>query len=346
MRIPTKAKYAVSAVAALALLAGPTIASAGVSAHPFVSQARGVRPSLLKTLPPSILISSVARQHQHVSGQVAAYHNERARAGATTYIYTCNYYGSDCQVYNGTTYALITKLTSGLSNPQGTSVNWIPPKRTWSIANTGLSNVLQYSPGGTTLLNTITDSGEYPVDVTAGFKTNTTIISNIYTTSFTAGSVNVCVASSCTKLTDPNAFEGIGIALDGSGNCYWSFNDNSGIGQVDEFTGCAGTPTNLGITEGFAGGMAFDAAGNLWYSDQLAGVYKCSGTSNCVLTATGFTDGLMINFKHKFTGLLVADAGAGNVDNVDPSTGTVTTLFSEGTSDPPFGVAGSPATHY
>jgi len=342
MRISAKVRYAASAVTAIALLAGPTIASANVH---FNSQARAVRPTLNRQLTPSVLVGGVARMYPHVTHQVAGWHNPHPDA-SKSYIYSCHYYGSDCKVWDGTTYTLISTLTTGLSNPQGTSVNWVPPKRTWSIANTGLSNVLQYSPGGATLLNTISDSGEYPVDVTAGFKSNTTIISNIYTTSFTAGSVDVCVGSSCTKLTDSNAFQGIGIAIDGAGNCYWSYNDNSGIGQIDMFTGCAGSPTNLGLSLGFAGGVAFDKANNMYYSDQLSGIYRCSGVTSCTLFASGFTDGLMINFTHKYKGLLVADAGAGNVDNVDPSTGSVTTLFSPGTSDPPFGVAASPATKH
>ncbi len=73
------------------------------------------------------------------------------------------------------------------------------------------------------------------------------------------------------------------MTYDKAGNCYWSYNDNSGIGQIDEFPKCASgaSPINLGLSLGFAGGIAFDGSDNLWYSDQLAGLYKCNGTSSC-----------------------------------------------------------------
>jgi hypothetical protein len=344
MHIAPRYGYAFSVAAALAILAAPLTASANAT-HPLNSQALGVRPSVTRMLPPSILLPRVAGRLHPVTGQVRGVNTHPDASQA--YIYTCDYYGSDCKVWNSKTYALVSTVTNGLSNPQGTSVNWNPARRTWYIANTGLSNVLALSPGGSSVVNTINDSGQYPVDVTAAFKGTNVYISNIYTTSFTAGSLSVCSGSgSCSQLTDPNAFEGIGVAVDSNGNCFWSYNDNSGIGQIDEFAGCKGSPTNLGLSLGFAGGVAVDQAGDLWYSDQLAGVYKCTGTTGCALFASGFSDGLMINFAHKYANLLVADAGAGNVDSVNPTTGAVTTLFSPGTSDPPFGVAASPGTKY
>ena len=283
MHIVSRSGYALSAAAALAMLAAPLAASAS-TVHALNSQAVGVRPSLNRMLPPSVLIPRVARTLRPVAGQVRGVHTHPDTNQA--YIYTCEYYGSDCKVWNAKTYALVNTLTSGVSNPQGTSVNWNPSKRTWYIANTGLSNVLVYGPGGGTQLGTISDNGQYPVDVTAEFKGSNVYISNIYTTSFTAGSLSVCNASGCNQLTDPNAFQGIGVAVDGSGNCYWSYNDNSGIGQIDEFAGCKGSPTNLGLSLGFAGGLAVDQAGNLWYH-QLSGIYKCNGTTGCTLFASG-----------------------------------------------------------
>ncbi len=332
--------------AALTLAVMPATAGATVT-RSLNSQSLAVRPSLSKWLAPSILAPSVANRLHAVSGPVPGVrtHPDASRA----YIYTCNYYGSDCRVYDFKSHALVNTLTAtsdGLSNPQGTSVNWTPARRTWLIANTGASNVLAYSPGGAQQLYAIGDGGQYPVDVTAGFKSDTVYVSNIYSTSFTAGSLGVCnLSGSCSALTDPNAFQGIGVAIDGNGNCYWSYNDNSGVGQIDEFAGCSGNPVNLGITLGFAGGLATDEANNLYYVDQLAGVYKCTGTTNCALLAGGFGAAGMINFTHRYRCLLVADT-SGFVDCVDPSSGAVTTLLTQGISDPPFGVAASPATKH
>ena len=108
-------------------------------------------------------------------------------------------------------------------------------------------------------------------------------VSNLTTISSTPGVVNFYSGGATEPsyaLSDPLAMEGIGVAFDSKGNCYWSFNNESGEGQVDEFPGCtaSSTATNLNIVTGFAGGIAFDQHDNLWYVDQYHGVYKCAGT--------------------------------------------------------------------
>jgi len=345
MRISTQAGYALAAVATVALATAPVIASAN-TIHPFI-QSHVQRPSLSRQLPPSILIPGVARQLRTVTGPVG-YHYTSIPNAKNDYVYSCHYYGSDCRIFNlsGQQTGQLTATADGLSNPQGTDVG---KKGHWYIANTGASNVPEYNAGGAKLLQTLSDSGQYPVDVAT--HPHGVVVSNIYTTSFTAGSVDVFNGNSTTasySLTDPNAFQGIGVTYDKAGNCYWSYNDNSGIGQIDEFPKCASgaSPINLGLSLGFAGGIAFDGSDNLWYSDQLSGLYKCNGTSNCTQVLTGFSDGLMINFNKSWKTLYVADAGAGNIDSVNPNNPAIVVFASPGTSDPPFGVTASPSSKF
>ena len=120
--------------------------------------------------------------------------------------------------------------------------------------------------------------------------------------------------------SDP--IQGEGIAIDSNGNCYWSFNDPKRLtGSIVEFAGCNGSGTlfKSGILS--VGGLAFDRSGNLYYVDQLLGIFKCKGPSSCSLFTPVILGGLIlptnINFDNaKPQNLWVADA-AGYIDAVN-----------------------------
>ena len=255
---------------------------------------------------------------------------------------SCQYYGNDCATYasaeNVLTYS--STLTKGLVNPQGTVTDG---KGNWYIANTGRSNVLvlHAKEQQTTALS---DAGQYPVAVSVENSARLVAVSNIYTTSYASGSVALYAGGSVTPTSTLHVadfVEGVGIAIDPSGNCFWSYNDATlGDGVLVEFRDCAGKARTVVSGLGYAGGVAFDKHGNLYYTDQIAGVYRCAGTRSCGLLSTGYGDPLMINFDAPSKVLWVADA-TGYLDAVDPQTGTI--LVSNpavgGASDPPFGVA-------
>ena len=97
-----------------------------------------------------------------------------------------------------------------------------------------------------------------------------------------------------------------------------------------------------GALERLAGGLAFDDSGSLWYTDQLAGLYKCVGTVSCALVTTGFFNALLINFDKGDKRLYVAD-GSGNLDYIDPSSpAKLNTFVKLPLSDAPVGVAAGP----
>ncbi len=107
-----------------------------------------------------------------------------------------------CSTRSGSQVGQLTATADGMSNPQGTDVG---KKGHWYIANTGASNIPEYSPGGAKLIQTLNDSGNYPVDVAT--HPHGVVVSNIYTTSFTAGTVDVYNGNSTNPQLQPERLE-------------------------------------------------------------------------------------------------------------------------------------------
>jgi hypothetical protein len=276
-------------------------------------------------------------------------------------IYTAQYYGNDAKIYSlhNTKLKYMETITAGLSNPQGTAttaatITLSALKGLWYIANTGASNVPVYessATGPTGPIETLGDPGQFPVDVDASDQQSLVAVSNAFSTSFGSGSVSLYAngSQSPTGTLGVNAFvEGVGVTIDGHGNCYWSYNDlRAGVGEIVRFTECSGRGRVIVSGLGFAGGVAIDKADNLYYTDQRVGLYKCAGSAYCALLSSGFGDPMFINFDKAWNDLWLADA-SGFIDSVDPMTGAIdsSTPAVAGTSDPPFGVAAAPASRY
>jgi DNA-binding beta-propeller fold protein YncE len=275
------------------------------------------------------------------------------------WMYSSQPSGNDVSVYkrkrNGFTLKRSENLTSGFSTPMGMVTT---PDGRWYIANSGDSNVLVYrttrtGPNGPKA--TLRDDGEVPVNVAVTPSRELVAVSNGSTTGSGAGSVSVYLdqqkkpSRTLTYGSDP--IQGEGIAIDSNGNCYWSFNDpNTMTGSIVEFAGCngSGTLVKSGILR--AGGMAFDQSGNLYYVDQLAGIFKCSGPVACnPFTPIGGSGGLVlptnINFDNSSPqNLWVADAG-GYIEAVNVNGLVVYTLKTiGGATDPPIGIAPAPGS--
>ena len=235
--------------------------------------------------------------------------------------YSCQFFASTCTVYNGRG-DLVRTLTSadGISNPQGTQVG-----RTgnWFVANSGQNDVLVFNAGATKTLAYLSNLG-IPVDVSTH--------GDVIAVSIQAGPGVVVFKnySQGVTLTDDRAVYAAGVAFDRHGNCYWSFNDGTGVGRVDEFTGCAGSPKDLGLSLGYATGIAFDPAGNLLVNDEFAGTYVCAGVSSCTVKYTGFLQPLMLNFNENGTRFIEAD-GTGTVSELAYPSGAVVFKIATGT---------------
>jgi len=187
-----------------------------------------------------------------------------------------------------------------------------------------------YSPGGSPVAVAVgTDGSMYTSDY-----------ANSRFTEYPPGSTtasNVCALPG----------NGEGVALDASNNLYVAFNSaQTGTGQIETFAPGAGcTPTsNLGINVGFAGGVTFDASGNLLFEDQFVGVevYPPGATSPSQ-TIGGFSDPFSMAFGVLQRRLYVGDAGNNAVYNVAYPAGTVAATIPGDSGGSFLGVALDPA---
>lgn len=268
------------------------------------------------------------------------------------FMYTAQLYGHDAKIYqrHGVTLTYKKTISNGLSAPQGTVAT---PDGWWYVANSGHSNVLVYRTtkhGARGPLASLDDYGQSPVNVDVNPSRRLVAVSNGSTVGGGAGSVSVYLnrqaEPSRTLTYGSHVLQGEGVAIDRQGDCYWSFNDGKNGGSIVEFTGCNGSGTLVATTPiGFAGGLAFDQSGDLFYVDQSSGIYRCKHTANCSLwVAVGSELGVPtnINFDHKSKHLWVADA-TGYIDAVELKSRVVTRIQAQdGPSDPPFGIAPEP----
>lgn len=288
-----------------------------------------------------------------VSPVVVSHIRPDAQHYGNDWMYATTPAGGNASVYHrkGSKLKYDKSFSVNLSSPQGSVVTrsgW------WYIANSGDSNVLIYrstpkgpnGPIGTPL----DDSGQMPVNVAVTPNRNLVAVSNASGIGGgSTGSVSVylhhATEPSRTLTYGSDVLAGEGIAIDRSGNCYWSFVDvfsPSTLGAIVEFPQCSGSGTLLtsGVTQ--IGGLAFDGSNNLYYVDETSGVYKCQGLSSCKLFASGFGTPVSINFDAGYKHLWVADA-TGFLDAVNPKTGQIESETASVNGDP-YGIAPSPGS--
>ena len=252
----------------------------------------------------------------------------------------------------GDTLKFEQTLTYGLSAPMG----MVTTRGRWLyVANSGDANVLVYrarrkGPQGP--VATLHDEGQVPVNVAVTPNRRLVAVSNALTTSGGSGSVTVYLnrhdEPSRVLRYGSDPVQGEGVAIDSSGNCYWSFNDLKTLtGSIVEFAGCRGSGSLFKESLLDVGGMAFDRNGNLYYVDQLIGIYKCVGESCGLWLAVGGLGGLIlpkdINFDNSSPqNLWVADGG-GYIDAVSLD-GLIEYVLETigGVTNPPNGIAPVP----
>ncbi|HET6276242.1 MAG TPA: hypothetical protein VFE16_09970 [Candidatus Cybelea sp.] len=323
---PSTPTRAVPAFLLIALLGGCGAASSG-----------GSQPLL--TLPAEL--ASSAHASQRPSG---------FRLGV--WVFTAQLYGEDLKIYhrNGLALTYFETLTSGVASPSGTVT---APDGRWYVANGGHSNVLvyrttTYGPQGPTQV--LDDYGQRPVNVGLTPNRDLVAVSNGATTSGGAGSVSIYLnrnAEPARMLTyGKDILAGMGVAIDHLGNCYWSFNDpKTHSGSIVEFTACAGKGTVVVSAIPMVGGLALDRDDNLYYVDQVTGIYRCDRATKCVLFSTGYGTPANVNFDRDYKHLWVADE-SGYIDAVSPQNGAIVykVKAAAGSSDPPFGIAPAPGS--
>jgi hypothetical protein len=265
-------------------------------------------------------------------------------------------FGTVCIAYS-TEGEVQAELTSGIVYAQGVAAD---RHGNAYIADSAGAAVFEYGPYLKPFIKTYEDDGEVPLDVAVNEKIKLLAVSNQSTGSSGPGSVSVYAGGSLTPtatLSDPGvpSAQGIGIAIDGLGNCFWSLYDpKSGRSKIDEFLACAGSPLTIASGKHALRGMALDKRNNLYYIIDVSpihhDIYKCRGTSHCRTLATDFAKPVMLGFDDKWGFLWTDDAGTLEgplIESINPRDGQVVSSFRAGSStDPPFGIAIAPGPAY
>lgn len=208
------------------------------------------------------------------------------------------------------------------------------------------ASVTEYTPNGT-LKFTYTASGmSNPVGVT------TDAASNVYAVDFGGGNPSVVVefpqgnttplASCSTGLANE------GVAVGSNGAVFVDGeNPNTGLGVLLEYQhGLAGcpTPTTLGVSTGFPGGMQIDDAQNLLLCDQAAGIDVIPPPYNSISqTIPGGLDNFHVAINRKNGKIFIADPSAADVlVDLYPSGTSFAVLGSANGLVDPAGVATNP----
>jgi hypothetical protein len=208
--------------------------------------------------------------------------------------------------------ALLGVITNGIVGPNGMAVDTAGDL---FVANTDNQTVTEYPPGSIKPSKTYTKgfNGKLltnPLNVTVG-NDGTLYLVNYF--SFGNGSEVLEYPRNSMKPSiaiNMSAGGAEGLALDHNNNLYVSYNGARG-GQILKFAPRATTGKDLGITFGFAGGLAFDGKGNLVVCDQTAPaiyVFPPGATKPSMTITTGFRDPYHIAFGQHFHRLYVADS--------------------------------------
>lgn len=250
-----------------------------------------------------------------------------------SWVYTCDISTALCLTYTlaGTTPTLDQTLQFS-GNPSGqfatTPGKWYVAERTASAAAVYKSTLT--GPTGPT--ETLSDTGDSPSDVTVNVAHGIVAIANLYNEHDGSNTVTVYAggAKAPTRklhFVPPGGKGGygIGVATDSSGDCFFSV-DDAGLIKFDivKYTGCNGTGSIVftSAADTSAGGLAFDGSNNLYFVDNsFEQIYRCTGTTNCKVIASGFQNITFIRFDKGWKHLWTTDKNASKLYALNPLTG-------------------------
>jgi len=201
------------------------------------------------------------------------------------------------------------------------------------------SQVTEYNPGGTQIFSYAASGLSNPVGVTVDSS------GNVYAADYGGGGASIVVefpqGSSTPTASCNTGLANEGIVVSSSGAVFVSGNNpNTGVGNLLEYSsGLAGcpTPTTLGVTLGFAGGLQMDHAGNLVACDQFVGVDIIPPPYTSISsTITGASDPFHVALNKHNGKVFIADPGNADVlvDLYPSGTPFMTLNSSNGLSDP------------
>jgi hypothetical protein len=220
---------------------------------------------------------------------------------STSVVYVTSYDNSVYIYERRHSHATPCGQITGVTNPQGLFVD---AKRNLWVALAGdckkqFSSVLEFAPGNSTPIKTLSDPYGPATDVAVDNASGTVYVTNFfnYTTGCASGNngaVEVYANGSTTptgSLSDPHMNYAFNDAVDNHGNLYVTYlqlNGPTGSGRIDEWFGGMGSPTDLGISLNAPGGIQTTRTGALLVCDQsvACGDFEPGSTTMTNLFAT------------------------------------------------------------
>jgi hypothetical protein len=266
--------YALSGSAILTLLAG--CSGGGSSSTPTpVSPAAVMRDALSRSIgassgrnadPTSVLLPGVERASR--PDRSAGFADVDAAAKAALIVSDSGTGDVDVFSTKGKVVATIT----GFAEPQGMTGT---KAGSFYVANTAASNIPLYRNDYKTLIATLSDPNEYPVDVSYEESAGVVAVTNIVSTSNGAGSVSFYAKGKTTPCVTigSSAWHNLYFdAFDSKGNLFIDGLDNSGNGLVGEIAGgCSAktiTTLKLGNSVAFPGPIQVTNKDDIVIDDQ------------------------------------------------------------------------------
>ena len=213
---------------------------------------------------------SVARPDVVAAGQVAVHpFVNKAEIEATgTKIFISDFNNGTVSIFT-TTGKQLAQIT-GLSSPQGLAID---SKNNLYIANTNASNVLVYAPPYTTVTETLSDPGQFPVGISVLNDGQFIAVTNIFTTSLGPGSITFYNNGTSTNITGSTISKAYFCGFDAKGNLYFDGFDTAGnvlLAVIPKLTTGGKTVTALTSNQAilFPGNVVVTAKGKIAIGDQ------------------------------------------------------------------------------
>jgi hypothetical protein len=273
MKTSRPARRALLACAAVALLAACSSGSQQSSAL------APTAPNAAKhgMLPPAPAAKSVSEIHPNLHKSWISPDAKRA----PRLLFISDYGGDDVDIFTMPDMALKGTLT-GFSSPEGECTD--TSGNIW-IANTGAQELQQYTRTGT-LLQTLSDTGEYPAACAINRANNDMAVANIENSSGGPGNITVFTNSSGTGTvyTNPSIAQYFFVGYDPNGNLFF---DGTNESRTSSYFAELPSGSSTTRTISLSGGSLYLAGFIQWYKtgNYIAlGDQECNGTvgTSCV----------------------------------------------------------------
>jgi len=232
-------------------------------------------------------------------------------------LYVSNYFDDDVLVFQNDKLA---GTLTGFNGPDGLCRDFAGD--VWIVNNLG-QDIVEYAHGGTTQLTALSDPGEYPLGCAVDSRTDTIVVTNIFTLGSGQGSVAFYhkATGPPTILTDPDIYYVFFCAFDNEGNLYIDGLNTSNTFEFAELQRGEQKFKSIALngTIYWPGAIQWDdkyvVVGDQMYQDQVeSAVYRTTGAGGKIVGTTVFSGARdVVGFAIKDTSIIGPDASLNDV---------------------------------